>query len=412
MRESLPQEGGIISDIVKPVHVEVSKRSFLQRFHRSPLEYVRRPILGSVLLLSSGFIAPPTVSAQELPDQGHELILTPQDLAAHLNSPIEVGGVASTPPPEGILSEESSEEEEPIVSAKILDTEPEVALTFPNINPFYRPTVRFEPEMGYVAADNLRITHQYDPESSKWYELEKYIPIGTAQERMNQSLRDLLGTNQTLGMDNPNTPIVDNPLGLDPNEVETYLSGEKADNFSSFRILPNSKGEPAIILVTGGQYGLSTGFGNIEAITAAVKYMNSVDPTIIDTLTIQFGLRAISADIAPGDHFSRLPGYGSTFDRLLGILIYNEKELRTVGAHIGIIIGETRGIYNNRKLINRARPGADSIIKVDDQLSERSTADKALWLKQWVESYKLGLPKQVAEPLSLFTDSVVKYYSS
>lgn len=295
------------------------------------------------------------------------------------------------------------------VSEEVLD-----APIFPSANPWYRPTVKFEEGMGYVATDNLRITHTYDPESGLWYELEKYIPLGTAEQRMNTYLQKLLtGTNTT-----DLTKIVDNVLDLDLNEVNTYIRTGRSDNFHSFRILPNAKGEPAIILVTGGQYGMSTSFGNIDQIVEAVKLMNEVDPTIIDTLTIQFGLRAISADIAPGGLFNRLaqpssnfPGYAATLDRSLGIVIYNEKGAQNVGIHIGRIIIEARGLYDSHHIIPSSIP--QPLVLIDNNLIDprKHNQEKSLFLKSWVETYAAKLPEQIAKQLISYTDAQIEAFS-
>lgn len=284
-------------------------------------------------------------------------------------------------------------------------------ISYQTTNPFYKPQLAWCSDKaksfeGLVGTDGYRATHYYNGAVSEWFEFDQYPVFGTAEQRMKKSLLDFLGENNT---DSGGKQI--NPLDLNLEEVGLYLRTGKTEGFKSFKILPNAKGEPTIILVTGGKYGLRTDLRNIQSIETAVKRINEVDPDAIELLVQQYGLRAISFEVAPGVTFVNYPGYGSTFDRILGIINFNEKTQSyfTPISSIARILGESRDIYNSH---HSEYDGTRWNFTLKNRLNANEGIDKSIWLKNWAETNKGKLSREEYENLLNFANNAINLYSA
>lgn len=224
------------------------------------------------------------------------------------------------------------------------------------------------------------------------------------QQVINRKLQELLAySTEENGQKYPNA------LGLNEQEVNGYIAGtRKETDLTSFRLLKNAKGEPLVVLVTGGQYGLKTDRPNIGNIQAAVNRLNQIDPTTLDLLINGFGLKTITGEIAPGITFVRNPSYGTTYKKE-GVLLFNEKAQDfPVNSVLARILGESRGIYVRQHLTWN---GSRWINTVPDKLDEHEGLDKSMWLKQWIETHKIQLTPDEYSSMTTLANAWVRFYT-
>lgn len=278
-------------------------------------------------------------------------------------------------------------------------------------NPFYRPSVWSRAEAGlqgegYVATDGLRVTHVYNEENQQWEELENYIPIGTAQERMNRNLRELLNANVRTQM---GLTAETNPLGFDSAEVERYILTSSDEGLKSFQVLNIAPGEPAIPLATGGSSGLREDIGNIEVFKQAFKRLLEIDPNAGKVSTTQHGLRAIAGDISPYT-FDSQPTYSASFDAHLGVMEINEvtqAQRRSVTHAMVAILTEPRHIYNYHHFSS-----GGTVFNPDYRLSDNPGIDKGLYLKQWAEQNRSNMTSSEYTFFTSYGDIIVRNYAN
>lgn len=256
-------------------------------------------------------------------------------------------------------------------------------------NPNYKPTVRWSEGLGIVGTDGLRITHQYAKETNSWHELSEYIALGTPKQRMEKRLKDLLSAKTT----NYDGSTVENPLGLNPIEVAQYLRDWSDNGIESFKVLNNAKGEPMILIATGGKYGLNKQLGNIEGLQVAAARLNEVDPNALDYISVQLGVNAIAGDIVPSIFDQEeWKSYGASPFSRLGVIKYNEIGTRPYYNHLARLFVEGRGIKDERRLEwDYARNSW--VLTVADRLHDDVTYDKALWfIRRWLapNQYRLS----------------------
>lgn len=242
--------------------------------------------------------------------------------------------------------------------------------------PEYKPMSRYDnktvvydekTDTFMAVRSDLVKTDVFNPVSQQWEKLAQPELYGTAQERMNTILQNLLKPNR---VELSNVPI-ENAVGLDPEEVDWYRITGSDEGLKSFQVARNAKGEPAFYIVTGGRYGFSPDLGNITSIKEMVRRLNLADPNIIDLCTISLGVTGMTADLAPGNFFPRIEeitgsGYAASFDRYSGIVI--EKELATLAMtnHTVKFLGESYGIFLSRAGIPDNEAGLQKMLRVKD----------------------------------------------
>ena len=176
-------------------------------------------------------------------------------------------------------------------------------------------------------------------------------------------------------------------------------------NPNSFITLPNSKSEPAIVLVKGGEggslCGLSPELGFVTDLQAAVARLNEIDPTIVDTITRGFGLKAVTYQDVKLDTFaSGREGYAATYNWSTGVVYINQKATnRSPGRteSISTLLMESRGIAFDSNRIN-------------DKLADINGIDKSLWIKNWCETNKTRLSAEELATLEKDADYNIERY--
>ncbi len=183
------------------------------------------------------------------------------------------------------------------------------------------------------------------------------------------------------------------------------LHADGSVNHNAFEVLPNAQGEPAIILVRGGEgrspYGLSD--HNFAIFKQAVGRLNEIDPNIINLITRAFGLKAIGRDFPPfifDDH----PNYAASYDWDLGTIHVNfDRNLdheahSTYIAAISAILMEARGLDS---AINRNHKG---------ELDSNDGIDKGLWIIEWIKKNRSKTSSQEYNFIMDYANFIIDRY--
>lgn len=234
--------------------------------------------------------------------------------------------------------------------------------------------------------------------------------LEAAKSRLNEKLKNLL---QERVFGPSSQGYINNPLGLDPVEVEQYINGEEK-YYNSFSVLFNSKAEPAFVMVMGGEHGLKPGLGNIENIFKVVDRLNEIDPEIIDILVNQFGLTAIAGSIPL---FETHHNFAASLDPRTGVIYINDNEYQDTnktGRHspeglIALIILESRHIYTSRH--TERREGKVNFLVAPDKLDDETGVDKGLWLRNWAETHQSRLSRQEYQQIMDSSQATIEHYT-
>lgn len=176
-------------------------------------------------------------------------------------------------------------------------------------------------------------------------------------------------------------------------------------NPNSYITLPNSKGEPSMILVKGGEggspCGLSPELGYVADLQTAVTRLNEIDPTIVDTITRGFGLKAVTYELVPPSVFIEgRENFDGSYTVDKGIVHLNQKKGKSPGQTVLMydILIESRAIGF---LSNRIG------VKLDDDVG----IEKGLFIKQWCEDNKNKLTVEEYDLMVYYADYNIKTYS-
>lgn len=281
-------------------------------------------------------------------------------------------------------------------------------------NPF---SPAWDDNLGIAYSDGMRITGSYDPASDTWSGLDEYIIFGTPEQRIRHSLVNFLNK-PTTERDGSHVNI----LGLDPEEVQTYLDTGEDQGLTTFQVLKNSEGKPAMIVTIGQPFGVKK--ENVDIAKKAVTRLNMIDPTvrdqegniihrgIIDEITQRFGARAIAGNIQHGFETPPVANYFASYSASFGITEVNEIKYpatKTVNEMLYILLTEPRAIYG--RLSTKVIPGtAIFVVTAPDKLDDNEGVDKGLWLAQWVERNKAKLTIQEDKFLTDGAKTIVDYY--
>jgi hypothetical protein len=180
----------------------------------------------------------------------------------------------------------------------------------------------------------------------------------TPEQKMEKNLKDLA-----------------DELGLNINEITKYSQTKQTEGYNSFNIIKNAQNEPAVIMVTGGKYGFN--HENVKTVADTFQEINRIDPNMVKLLQ-QYGLRATSFEMEPGNVFQQYPDFGGTYFSNLGIVLANQNAYSSFprGIYMGLVLMESRAI------------GFERLPNLPDKLDPRAGIDKAKWLTNWAEINK------------------------
>lgn len=253
---------------------------------------------------------------------------------------------------------------------------------------------RWDKDLGIVWADSYRINHRYDSSNNIWVELNQYVMLGTEEQRFNKSLSQMANL-PGYGMGYGDK--TQNPLGLDPDEVQKYLAAGDDTGFKTFKVARDANGKPAFII----NIGPMNGFHVLEQdMQDTIEYMNNIDPKLIRMLADQYGICCLTNDIGGMKTFENNPGFEGTFwpyefgsvvflnDADIGKKFENSiKQLpgypyncRLKSFVMAGILMESRALYTMKRM-------GDDWGKALDKLSDNTGLDKALWARQKADEY-------------------------
>ena len=232
-------------------------------------------------------------------------------------------------------------------------------------------------------------THEWDDQKKEWVELEEYRVYGTPAERMAYALEYKL--NEVRRVDSKNHT---NVLGLDEAEVAQaragLLAGEPVDEINggltSFYILTDAEGEPQMVAVVGGEYGVTK--AQLANLKEAVAGIETVDPGILAFLSNQFGAKFISARTS----FANVDNNRGIFSSNDGVdtIIAKQGSVKTVADFIFVLLVESGEINGSRHMINN---GKDWVVV--GNLSEYKNFGHFAMVNalEWLDSYGVDLVK-------------------
>ena len=164
----------------------------------------------------------------------------------------------------------------------------------------YSLKIVWDKDNGICLSDGTRITYQLN--GGKYIELENPIMLGTQEQRIGHELKSLL--NGTFNNQK-------NPLNLNVNEVNQYLSTGSDQGLNSFQVIKSQ--EAAFIVVTGGEWGLNELY--TKSVRRCVARFDEIDPNIMKDLVEKRGLQVVTYDMQADPNFSASahPSWGATF---------------------------------------------------------------------------------------------------
>jgi len=196
------------------------------------------------------------------------------------------------------------------------------------------------------------LTHELGADG-KWHELERYEVYGRPAERMAQVLQWKLNEKRVIyDMEKGTSKLHTNVLGLDEAEVELaermLKEGEPIEKINeqvkSFYILTDAQGEPRMVAVVGGEYGLTP--EQLINLQKAVAGIEAVDPGRLAFLADQFGARFISSKTS----FIDVDDDIGTFSSNDGVdtIIAKTETVDTVADFIDVLLAEGGEVHGGR----------------------------------------------------------------
>ncbi len=134
-------------------------------------------------------------------------------------------------------------------------------------------------DAGICLSDGYKINYKYDPDTDQFVELDNYTMLGTAKQRMQSHIESLAKLT----------------ADIDQEDVEAFGREGNTDHCRTIRVFNDSKGDPALCAIIGGQYGLRD--NSIDAIDIAICRLNLLDPTLVTKMCNQYGLNCITGDL-------------------------------------------------------------------------------------------------------------------
>ncbi len=210
-------------------------------------------------------------------------------------------------------------------------------------------------------------THEWDDQKGEWVELDEYRVYGSPEERVAFALEYKL--NEVRRVDSKNH---ENPLGLNPEIVaeavrlleegkpvdeinqelmRLYEEKQKEDPKSSgIWLAAGADGEPYMVAVVGGEYGLT--FEQLANLQKAVAGLEAVDPGIMKFLSEQFGAKFVS-------RYDRLSteADGGTFssNNYRETIFAKSKSVRSVPDFIFVLLVESGEIHVGRHMTSEGK---------------------------------------------------------
>lgn len=228
-------------------------------------------------------------------------------------------------------------------------------------------------------------------------QVEQPVEISAAHQRVVNNLRDLLKETRVGG--------TDNPLGLDPAEVEEFANNPDARVFNTFRIWSIPDGDPTVIIATGErpEGAPVQGFTRTENITnvmAALDRIYRMDPNLITILiddTDNRGLKVITGNILL---FSRT-------GQVAGFTVWQG------AVHINENIGFLWGVINLMYIIPAESRHIRTIFNPDfpGRLDPNSGIDKALWVDSFIDIYPNAFTEFEKRFWRVQTAQIIKFYT-
>jgi len=193
-------------------------------------------------------------------------------------------------------------------------------------------------------------THEWDDQKGEWVELDEYRVFGAPKERMAHVLDYKLHEVRLVdGVKHTNV------LSLDPAEVEWAIEQLNNDvpieeingRLKSFQFIPDAEGEPQMVAVVGGEYGLTP--AQLENLEKAAAGLEAVDPGILAFLSNQFGAKFISS----GTSFT-FEDKGGNFSSNDGVdtIIAKRKSVKTIADFIFVLLAESGEINGGRHMVH------------------------------------------------------------
>lgn len=202
------------------------------------------------------------------------------------------------------------------------------------------------------------------------------------------------------------TQKISNPLKINEAEIQIYLKNKTDKDLRSFQILNNSKGEPALILATNTQSGIYEKNESIQSIKKAFEFLNSADPSIVDKITSQYGVKAISSELANTQ--MKKNGYNSTSIPEMGIICLNGEQLQDdYILHIFNILNQARYIYLQKY---ETQEKGNETFAMKKQFDNNPVLDKFIWINNWILKNKSSINKADYNNLLGYTKRTIKNY--
>ena len=174
-------------------------------------------------------------------------------------------------------------------------------------------SIVFDKDMGVCLSDGYKINYKYNPDTKLFEELDDYIMLGTAMQRMKSHIESLAKLT----------------TDIDPADVAKFEKSGNTDNCRTIKVYNDADGNPALCVICGGEYGLNkdAAFG----IEIAVKRWNFIDRTIMTRLCDQFGLNCITVDLS--NHLMQgeiVKDSIATFDKPEnnGVIYFNKEKIK------------------------------------------------------------------------------------
>jgi hypothetical protein len=230
----------------------------------------------------------------------------------------------------------------------------------------------------YLALDGSLPKYVYNPDKKVW-DLAP-TDIVTPQERIGLIL-DSQAT--TLG-------LLDAKGNLNPNAYE---------------IMKDAQGNPAFVLVKGGDNGSPYGLNleNASAFRKAVQIVNQVDPNLVRILASEYGLAAIAGDANPVDFNEKTKGTSALIN--VGSCMIQVNEGSDVWHQ-----GPSREIIALKLTLIESRGIGHLDNKLSDPLDKNQGIDKAMWLLAWLQQHRSSFSQTEYDWLLTSTRYTLEWY--
>lgn len=267
---------------------------------------------------------------------------------------------------------------------------------------FYKPDIAWNDKYGLVATDGLRITDRFESELGQFVELENYELIGSPHQVVGRKLKEL----QELGV-------------VEPLEVSRFENSRELSGYKTFRILPNTKGDPTIVLlISEKEYGLATDFGLVDAIVQACRRLNEIDPDgnnklNVEYLNKQYNLWVIGGDTPP-ETFVTNKDFSASFNAARGIIKINKQKYNVasggglVANVMGMLLLESRHIYSFQHFIWN---GKTHELMSRDRRHLDGGLDKAVYVIELIERVRNRLTDTEYQIIRWIADATHELYS-